>query len=267
MALPSIDCEFEGKTAFVLGGSSGIGRASAELLADRGARVVIVGHAEDTLAVAAELSDGDRRSVIGLYGDASDSGFVRSAVDRTVSEFGSLDIIMCSAAIHPLGNVVETDEATWDRTFAVNVKSMYLTCHFAVPHMINSGGGSIITVASVQATSNTPNVCAYASTKGAIVTFTHTLAIDLARHNIRANTICPGSIITPMQEHFARENGEGKSIEDMYKVFARPVPLQRLGEAWEIAELAAFLASPRSGFCTGSQFTADGGLLAGLRIF
>jgi meso-butanediol dehydrogenase/(S,S)-butanediol dehydrogenase/diacetyl reductase len=267
MTLPSIDREFEGKTAFVVGGSSGIGLASATLLADRGANVAIIGHAEDTLAIAEQLSAEGKRKVLGLHGDASQADFVRSAIASTVAHFGALDILMCSAAVHPLGDVVETDEATWDRTFAVNVKSMYLTCHYGVPHLIQRGGGSIITVSSVQATSNTPNVCAYATTKGAIISFTHTLAIDLARHQIRANTICPGSIITPMQEHFARSNGEGKSVEDMYKVFARPVPLQRLGEAWEIAELAAFLASPRSGFCTGSQFTADGGLTAGLRIY
>ena len=265
-SLPSLDHEFEGKTAFVLGGSSGIGLASAKLFAERGANVVIAGHAEDTLARADELSS-DGRKVIGVHGDGAKSAFIKSAIDKTVAVFGGLDIIMCSAAIHPLGDVTETDEETWDRTFAVNVKSMYLTCHYGVPYMIQRRGGSIITVASVQATSNTPNVCAYASTKGAIVTFTHTLAIDLAKYNIRANTICPGSIITPMQEHFARGNGEGKSVEEMYKIFARPVPLQRLGEAWEIAELAGFLASPRSGFCTGAQFTADGGLLAGLRIF
>jgi meso-butanediol dehydrogenase / (S,S)-butanediol dehydrogenase / diacetyl reductase len=267
MTLPSLDREFEGKTAFVLGGSSGIGLASATLLADRGANVAIVGHAEDTIAIADRLSADGRQDVVGFHGDASQTDFVRSAIAATVARFGALDILMCSAAIHPLGDVVETDEATWDRAFAVNVKSMYLTCHYGVPHLIKRGGGSIITVSSVQATSNTPNVCAYATTKGAIITFTRTLAVDLARHNIRANTICPGSIITPMQEYFAKMNGEGKSIEEMYKVFARPVPLQRLGEAWEIAELAAFLASPRSGFCTGSQFTADGGLLAGLRIF
>ena len=267
MTLPSLDREFEGKTAFVLGGSSGIGLASATLLAARGANVAIVGHAEDTVAIADRLAADEKRNVIGFHGDASQSDFVRSAIEGAVSRFGALDILMCSAAIHPLGDVVETDEATWDRAFAVNVKSMYLTCHYGVPHLIKRGGGSIITVSSVQATSNTPNVCAYATTKGAIITFTHTLAVDLAKHKIRANTICPGSIITPMQEHFAKANGEGKSIEEMYKIFARPVPLQRLGEAWEIAELAAFLASPRSGFCTGSQFTADGGLLAGLRIF
>jgi NAD(P)-dependent dehydrogenase (short-subunit alcohol dehydrogenase family) len=267
MTHPSLDREFEGRTALVVGGSSGIGLASATLLADRGAKVAIIGHAADTLAIAEQLSADGTRQVIGFHGDASQADFVRSAIAGTVGHFGALDILMCSAAIHPLGDVLETDEATWDRTFAVNVKSMYLTCHYGVPHLIERGGGSIITVSSVQATSNTPNVCAYATTKGAIITFTHTLAVDLAKHKIRANTICPGSIITPMQEHFAKANGEGKSVEEMYEIFARPVPLKRLGEAWEIAELAAFLASPRSGFCTGSQFTADGGLLAGLRIF
>lgn len=266
MAQLSFDREFEGKTAFVVGGSSGIGLASATLLADRGANVAIVGHAEDTLAIAGALSADGTRKVIGFHGDASQAEFVRAAIAGTVARFGGLDILMCSAAIHPLGDVVETDEATWDRTFAVNVKSMYLTCHYGVPHLIERGGGSIITLSSVQATSNTPGVCAYATTKGAIITFTHTLAVDLAKHGIRANTICPGSIITPMQEHFARGNGEGKSVEEMYATLARPVPLQRLGQASEIAELAAFLASPRSGFCTGSQFTADGGLLASLRI-
>jgi meso-butanediol dehydrogenase/(S,S)-butanediol dehydrogenase/diacetyl reductase len=266
MTRPPIEREFEGKTAFVLGGSSGIGLASAELLAERGAKVVVVGHADDTYVVASKINESGRKA-IGLAGDASKADFVRKAIDRTIAEFGSLDILMCSAAIHPLGDVVETDEATWDRAFAVNVKSMYLCCHHGVPYMIKAGGGSIITLSSVQATSNTPHVCAYAATKGAILTFTHTLAVDLAKYNIRANSICPGSVITPMQEYFAKLNGEGRSVEEMYKIFARPVPLQRLGHAWEIAELAAFLASPRSGFCTGSQFTADGGLLAGLRIF
>ena len=266
MELLPVEREFEGRTAFVLGGSSGIGLATARLLAERGASVAIVGHAEDTLAVAEKfVLDGLKG--IGIHGDASQSTFVREAIDRTVEAFGGLDILVCSAAIHPVGDVIETDEATWDRTFAVNVRSMYLVCHFGVPHLIASKGGSIITIASVQATSNTPGVCAYATTKGAIVTFTHTLAVDLAKHNIRANTICPGSIITPMQEHFARANANGRSVEEMYREFAKPVPLGRLGHAWEIAELGAFLASPRSGFCTGAQFTADGGLLAGLRIF
>lgn len=265
MTLPAIEREFEGKTAFVLGGSSGIGLASAELFAERGANVAIVGHADDTYDVARDIA-GKGGKAIGLAGDAGKADFARKAIERTIAEFGSLDILMCSAAIHPLGDVIETDEVTWDRAFEVNVKSMYLCCHYGVPHMIERAGGSIITLSSVQATSSTPKVCAYAATKGAILSFTRTLAIDLAKYNIRANAICPGSIVTPMQEYFAKLNSAGRSIEEMYKVLAQPVPLQRLGQAWEIAELAAFLASPRSGFCTGSQFTADGGLLASLRI-
>src|SRR5580704_16092109 len=160
MARPAVEREFEGKTAFVLGGSSGIGLASAELFAERGANVVVVGHADDTYEAARKIA-GEGRRAIGLAGDASKADFVHKAIERTMEEFGSLDILMCSAAIHPLGDVLETDEATWDRAFEVNVKSMYLCCHYGVPHMVRGGGGSIVTLSSVQATSNTPNVCAY----------------------------------------------------------------------------------------------------------
>src|SRR5450432_2981377 len=152
MTRAPIDREFEGKTAFVLGGSSGIGLASAELFAERGANVVVVGHADDTYDAADKIAGLVRRA-IGLAGDASKSDFVRWAIERTIAEFGSLDILMCSAAIHPLGDVIETDEATWDRTFEVNVKSMFLCCHYGVRHMIKGAGGSIITLSSVQATS------------------------------------------------------------------------------------------------------------------
>lgn len=104
--LPSLDREFEGKTSFVLGGSSGIGLASATLLAARGDKVAIVGHAEDTLAIADRLAADKKQIVVGFHGDASQADFVRSAIEGTVSRFGALDILMCSAAIHPFGDVV-----------------------------------------------------------------------------------------------------------------------------------------------------------------
>ena len=97
--------------------------------------------------------------------------------------------------------------------------------------------------------------------------FTHTLAVDLAKHGIRANTICPGSIIPPMREYFAKLNGAGRSVEEMYKVFAQPVPCSGSATPGRLQNSRLFLAGPRSGFCTGSQFTADGGLLAGIRLF
>ena len=266
MNFVAVEQELRGKIAFVLGGSSGLGLASAKLLAERGAAVTIFGHAPDTLTIAADLASTGLK-IHGTHGDGAQSKIIHAAIEETVSRFGGLDILVNSAAIHPVGDVVATDEATWDRTLAVNLKSMYLTCHNGIPHMIKRGGGSIINFASVQATACSSGVCVYATTKGAIVSFTRTLAVDFAKHNIRANTVCPGSIITPMQEYFAKANAQGRTVEEMYKVFARPVPLQRLGEAREIAELTAFLAGPRSTFCTGSDFTADGGLLAGLRLY
>jgi NAD(P)-dependent dehydrogenase (short-subunit alcohol dehydrogenase family) len=265
MNTPEVEHELQGRVAFVMGGSSGIGMACADLLARRGASVSIFGHLPDTLDHAARLQDRGL-TVQGFVGDGAASRDVRTAIDDTVWQFGGLDILINSAAIHPLGDVVETDEATWDRTMAVNVKSYYLTCHFGVPHLIARGGGSIVNISSVQATSCTSSVCAYATSKAAILGFTRTLAVDLGKHGIHANAICPGSINTPMQERFARENAAGRSLEEMYRLLAQPVPLGRIGEAWEIAELAAFLAGPRSTFCNGADFTADGGLLAGLRL-
>jgi meso-butanediol dehydrogenase/(S,S)-butanediol dehydrogenase/diacetyl reductase len=266
MNLPPVEQEFCGKVAFVLGGSSGLGLAAAKILAERGASVTIFGHGPDTLEIATTLASAGLK-VQGMHGDGTQSQTITVAIEETVSQFGGLDILVNSAAIHPVGDVVATDEATWDRTLAVNLKSMYLTCHTGIPQMIKRGGGAIVNFSSVQATSCSSGVCVYATTKGAIVSFTRTLAVDFAKHNIRANTICPGSIITPMQEYFAKANAHGRTVEEMYQIFARPVPLQRLGEAWEIAELTAFLAGPRSTFCTGADFTADGGLLAGLRLY
>jgi NAD(P)-dependent dehydrogenase (short-subunit alcohol dehydrogenase family) len=266
MDLPPVGEELRGNIAFVMGGSSGLGLASALLIAQRGAAVTIFGHLPDTLEIASDLKAKGLK-VHGAHGDGAESEIVRAAIEDTVSRFGGLDIIVNSAAIHPVGDVVATDEETWDRTLAVNLKTMYLTCHYGIPHLIKRGGGSIVNFASVQAKACSSGVCVYATSKGAIVSFTHTLALDFAKHRIRANTICPGSIKTPMQEHFARLNAEGRSTEEMYRLFAMPVPLQRLGEPWEIAELVAFLSGPRSAFCTGAEFTVDGGLLAGLRIY
>ena len=199
--------------------------------------------------------------------DLAGYGAPLSLAGQAADAFGGLDILVNNAGISHPEPVIDTDPDKFDATIAINLRAPALLASAVGKVMVAQGtGGSIITVSSVQATSNTPKVCAYATTKGAIITFTHTLAVDLAKYNMRANTICPGSIITPMQEHFAKLNGNGRSVEEMFEIFARPVPLQRLGHAWEIAELAAFLASPRSGFCTGAQFTADGGLLAGLRI-
>ena len=188
MTFLAVEQELRGKVAFVLGGSSGLGLASAKLLAERGASVVIFGHAPDTLTIAADLASTGLK-MHGAHGDGAQSKIINAAIEETVSLFGGLDILVNSAAIHPVGDVVATDEATWDRTLAVNLKSMYLTCHAGIPHIIKRGGGSIINFASVQATACSSGVCVYATTKGAIVSFTRTLAVDFARHKDRKSVV------------------------------------------------------------------------------
>ncbi len=262
-----LENEFAGKVALVLGGSSGIGLGAAELLARRGAKVVIIGH-DDSVGRATVQISSVHNCVEGFQGDASEEAFMRCTIEKVISDYGGIDILVNSAAIHPMGDVTETDVAMWDRAIAVNLRSMYLNCHLTIPSMVKRGGGVIINVASVQATACTKRVCVYATTKGAIVAFTRTLAVDFAQKGIRANVVSPGSIITPMQEYFANLNRrEDQTVEDVYKQFAKPVPLGRLGDVAETAELICFLASPRSGFCNGSEYVVDGGLIAGLRLY
>jgi NAD(P)-dependent dehydrogenase (short-subunit alcohol dehydrogenase family) len=262
-----LSTEFSGKVALVLGGSSGIGLAAAELFARRGATVASIGHDEGVKTARLRI-EATGQCAGDYQGDASNEEFVTQTIGEILSKRGRLDILVNSAAIHPIGDITETDVTTWDRTMAVNLRAMYLTCRLAVPPMVKQGSGAIVNVASVQGTACSKRVCAYATTKGAILAFTRTLAIDFGPRGIRANTISPGSIITPMQEYFANLNRrENQTVEDMYAQFAKPVPVGRLGDVAETAELIAFLASDRAGFCNGGEFVADGGLLAGLRLY
>jgi meso-butanediol dehydrogenase/(S,S)-butanediol dehydrogenase/diacetyl reductase len=159
--------------------------------------------------------------------DVTNLDEVRAVITKAVAQFGGLDIIVNAAAIHPFGTVVETDFATWNRCMMVNVGSIYLLAHLGIPEMKKRGGGAIINLASVQGYACQCGVAAYATSKGAIHSLTRALALDHAADNIRINSISPGS---------------------------------------EVAELAAFLASDKAGFCTGGDYLVDGGLLAGIGV-
>lgn len=261
--------EFKGENAIVLGGSSGIGQGIAELLCRRGAKVTIIGLSD----ARKTATDFNARSVgkeeaFGVDGDASESAFMKDTIEKVISDDGGVHILVNSAAIVPLGNVIDTTPEEWDRCMNVNLRTMFLSCHYAAPDMVTRGSGSIVNIASVQGTATTAGVCAYTTTKGGILSFTRTLAVDLGPKGVRANSLSPGSIITPMQEYFADMTAkEGQTREDVYAQFAEPVPIGRLGDVVETAELACFLASKRSGFCNGGEYVADGGLLAGLRLY
>jgi meso-butanediol dehydrogenase/(S,S)-butanediol dehydrogenase/diacetyl reductase len=257
--------EFENKVAIVTG-TTGIGRAIAMRLASDGAKVVACGIDAAANRELQQISDTKHAALRVELCDVSVPQQVNAVVAKTVAELGGLDLIANSAAIHPFGTAVETDPETWNRCMAVNISSVYLLAHFGIPEIRKRGGGSIVVVASVQAHACQRGVAAYATSKGAVLSLTHALALDHAADRIRVNSISPGSIRTPMLERAAAHFSPELPIETVVERFGAAHPLGRVGTVEEVAELAAFLLSERSSFCTGGDYLVDGGLLAGIGV-
>ena len=257
--------EFAGRVALVTG-TTGIGRAIAKRFAAGGAEVVACGI---ETAGNDELARDAAKSGLSLQVencDVTEPEAVRRVITETVSRLGGLDIIVNAAAIHPFGTVLDTDLATWNRCMMVNVGSIYLLAHLGIPEIKKRGGGSIINLASVQGRACQRGVAAYATSKGAIHSLTRALALDHAGDNIRVNSISPGSIRTPMLARSAANFSPDLPVDEVFARFGAAHPLGRIGTPEEVAELAAFLASDRAGFCTGGDYLVDGGLLAGIGV-
>ena len=253
--------EFKGKAALVTG-TSGIARATAQRLAAGGASVLACGIDPDANAALAT-----EPGITVRFADMASAADASSAVAAAVAAFGGLDIIVNAAAVHPYGTVVETELATFMHCLAVNVGSIYLTGHYGIPELRLRGGGAIVNVASVQGHACQQGVAAYVASKGAIHALTRAMALDHAADNIRVNSVSPGSVRTPMLTLAARRfDGEDADLEAAFQRFGQAHPLGRIGEPEEVAELIAFLASPRSAFCTGGDYRIDGGLTAGIGV-
>ena len=255
--------EFENKVAIVTG-TTGIGRAIAKKLAAGGASVMACG-IDATANRELQLESAGYKLCIELC-DVSRPEQVEAMVAKTIAQFGGLDLIANSAAIHPFGNTVETDPEIWNRCMAVNLGSVYLLSHFGIPEMIKRGGGSIVVLASVQGHACQLGVAAYTASKGGLLALTRSLALDHAADRIRVNSISPGSIHTPMLEKAAAHFSPDLPVNAVIERFGTAHPLGRVGTADEVAELAAFLLSDRSAFCTGGDYRIDGGLLAGIGL-
>ena len=257
--------EFLSKVAIVTG-TSGIGRAISLRLAAGGASVLACGIEAAANRELQQEADAQGCALRAELCDVSRPEQVQAVVQKAVTQFGGLDFLANCAAIHPFGTVVETAPQTWNECLAVNLGSVYLLSHFGIPEMTKRGGGSIVVVASVQGHACQRGVAAYAASKGALHSLTRALALDHAGSRIRVNSISPGSIRTPMLERSAAHFSPGLPVDTVVKRFGQAHPLGRVGTVEEVAELAAFLLSDRSSFCTGGDYLVDGGLLAGIGV-
>jgi NAD(P)-dependent dehydrogenase (short-subunit alcohol dehydrogenase family) len=260
--------EWGGKVAFVTGGSSGIGRAVADLLASEGASVGVCGLEADLVAEAVDAIRAKGDEALAVPADVSDGASVTGAVEATVERYGRLDTLVACAGIQRYGTVTETSEQTWDEVFAVNVKGVFLAAQAAMPHLRQSGQGSIVVVSSVQAHVSQTGAVAYSASKGALDAFVRSMAVDEARHGVRVNAVCPGSVDTPMLRASARRFSDGtdEGTQALMDQWGGSHPLARVAEPREIAEVVSFLASPRASFITGEDIRVDGGLLATISV-
>jgi len=236
---------FTGKTAIVTGAASGIGAAITALLASEGARV---------FAVDLNEARGDV-NVTAYVCDVTDSAQVNAMVAAAMKQLGRIDLLFNNAGIGCLLETPDMDDATWENVFAVNVHAILYACRAVIPLMREQGGGAIVNTASISGLGGDYGFTAYNASKGAVINYTRSLAIDSARHNIRVNALCPG---------FIAETGltAGVQSSDLGNIWEGTIPMGRGGTAEEMAKAAAFLASDDASYITGAMLVADGGATA-----
>jgi NAD(P)-dependent dehydrogenase (short-subunit alcohol dehydrogenase family) len=235
----------EGKACVITGAAGGIGAESVSLFQQEGAKVLGVDLKEG--------SPGD----LSLAVDVTNEDEVRGMYERAKDEFGRIDVLFNNAGISPNddASVLETSFEAWQRVQDVNLKSVFLCCKYGIPHLLESGGGSVINVASFVAVMGAAtSQISYTASKGGVLAMTREMGVEFARQGVRVNALCPGPVNTPLlQELFAKD--PEKAARRMVHL-----PMGRFAEAREIAQGALFLASDESSYVTASTFLVDGGL-------
>ncbi|WP_281153910.1 SDR family oxidoreductase [Streptomyces sp. HYC2] len=244
--------DFQGLTALVTGGASGIGRASAELLAERGAQVAVLDLDPSSVV----------KPLLAFRADVTDDASVRRAVEQAAEALGGLDILVNNAGIGAQGTVEDNDDEEWHRVFDVNVLGMVRITRAALPHLRGSSHAAIVNTCSIAATAGLPQRALYSATKGAVYSLTLAMAADHVREGIRVNCVNPGTVDTPWVGRLL--DAAPDPAAERAALQARQ-PTSRLVTAAEVAGAIAYLAGPLSGATTGTALAVDGGM-QGLRL-
>lgn len=252
-----------GKTAIVTGAGSGIGRASAQLFAAEGARVMCAdihtAHVQETAGLIGAAA-------IASTVDVARAADIERMVAETMAAFGRLDILYANAGIAEATNAIDMTLEQWERMIAINLTSVWLSAKYTLPHMIAGGGGSIINQSSTAGLIGIPDLPHYSAAKTGVIGLTRQIAAEYGPKNIRCNAICPSSIPTPLVagvwEKRARLSGSTASLEEQQAVVAARHPLRRIGTLADCANLALFLASDESAWISGVAVPLDGALTA-----
>jgi 3-oxoacyl-[acyl-carrier protein] reductase len=245
-----------GKTAIVTGAGTGIGRATAQLLAERGARVVAAGLQPDQLRATVETITAAGGEAIAVDADLSDESAIERVAARAQEAFGGTDVLVNNAAIYPIGPWHEMDAAQWDAVFATNIRGYFLMARAVRPQMIARGGGAVVNVASVTFFTGNALLLAYVASKGAVIGFTRALAREAGPDGIRANAVAPGAFPTAATEIHADQEGLWRDVLEAQSI-------KRRGEVDDVARAIVFFAGDDASFVTGQTLLVDGGWMFG----
>lgn len=256
----------EGKVAIITGAGSagpgwGNGKATAVLFAREGARILAVDARLDAADETARIIHAEGGECTVVRADVTQAQEVAAAVQVCLDTYGRVDVLHNNVGIVEGGGPVEASLESWDRVHDVNLKSLFLTCKYTLPHMLKQGGGSIVNVSSIAGIRwlGIPYI-SYQTTKAAVNQFTKVVAAQYGRHNIRSNAVLPGLIRTPMVEQSVISAYPGGNADAFYEERTAVIPLGRFGDAWDVAHAALFLASDDAKYVTGAELLVDGGI-------
>ena len=248
----------KGKVAMITGAGTGIGQATAVLLAEEGASIIAAGRNQANLKETIELVEAAGGKGIACSMDVRSQSDVEECVARAIEEYGKIDILFNNAGVgysspYFMGPVKDTPVEDWNAVMSINIGGVFLCSRTVIPHMIKQGGGAILNCSSINGVIGC-GADSYSASKGAIIALTRAMAVDNAKHNIRVNCVSPGATITPMIEPaFDTEKG-------FFEYWSSAAPIKRMAEPREVAYAALFLVSDESAYITGQNLMIDGGL-------